>query len=55
MNKYEVWITRFSAEIGKQIKECAGSFDSYINASIFSKAYNEHYSAKSEIIEYVRK
>lgn len=55
MNKYEVWATVFSSEVGKQIKICIGEFDSFINARIFSKAYDEHYSTHSEIIEYVRK
>jgi hypothetical protein len=55
MNKYEVWATVFSSELGKQVKICIGEFDEFVNASIFSKAYDEHYSAHSEIIEYVRK
>ena len=54
MNKYEVIVTVWSDETEKQIKIIAGTFDKYINASIFAKAYSKHYSATTEIIEYRR-
>lgn len=55
MNKYEVWTTIWSEEHGKQIKVVAGEFDRYMNASLFAKAYEAHYSAQVEIVEYTRK
>lgn len=55
MSKYEVWVIVWSDEFSRQIKKVAGEFDSYMNASIFAKAYREHYSATAEIVEYIRK
>ena len=55
MNKYEVWVTVWSDEYKQQIKKVAGEFDNYMNASLFAKAYEKHYSANTEIVEYIRK
>lgn len=55
MKKYEVWVMMWSNEHKKQIKVVAGSFDDFMCAKIFAEAYEKHYSASAEIIEYVRK
>ena len=55
MSKYEVWVTIWSEEHKKQIKVVAGEFDRFMNAKLFSEAYEKHYSATTEIVEYVRK
>lgn len=55
MSKYEVWVTVWSAEHQKQIKVVAGEFDRFMNAKLFAEAYENHYSAKTEIVEYKRK
>lgn len=54
MSKYEVMATVYSIKVGRQIKICVGSFDSIVNARLFSEAYEKHYSSKPEIIEYKR-
>ena len=55
MNKYEVWVTVWSEEYKQQIKKLAGTFDNFMNATLFKEAYDNHYSAHAEIVEYVRK
>ena len=54
MNKYEVWVTRWSEEHKSQIKVIAGEFNEYMNASLFAQAYADHYHATVEIISYKR-
>ena len=51
MKKYEVVITRFDSEKREQVKEVAGTFDKWLNANIFAKAYADFYSASVEIRE----
>lgn len=48
---YHVVIKKWSAEENQQIRVVAGTFDTYMNASIFAKAYSEHYSTTAEIKE----
>ena len=55
MSKFEVLTTVWSNEQEKQVKVVAGEFDRYMNAKLFAEAYEKFYSAKVEIIEYVRK
>ena len=55
MSKYEVWITRWSDEVGHQIKEVAGEFNSCMNANLFAQAYADYYRSTVEIVEYVKK
>lgn len=55
MNKYEVWVTVWSEEHEKHIKRVAGEFDNYVCARLFKEAYENHYSAHAEIVEYTRK
>ena len=55
MSKYEVWVTIWSEEHKKQIKVIAGEFDRFLNAKLFADAYEKHYSASAEIVEYIRK
>lgn len=49
--KYFVVATKWDNNREAQIKYIAGEFDNYMNASLFKKAYNEHYSADAKIIE----
>lgn len=53
--KYEVWVIVWSDEFHRQIKRVAGSFDRFVDAELFARAYTEHYCSKAEIVEYVRK
>lgn len=55
MSKYEVWVTVWSEEHGKQIKVVAGEFDRFMNEKLFAEAYGAHYSATAEIAECTRK
>lgn len=55
MSKFEVLTTVWSDEEKKQVKVVAGEFDRFMNAKLFADAYENHYSAKAEIVEYVRK
>ena len=55
MSKYEVWVTVWSEEHKAQIKVVAGTFDRFMNAKIFAKAYTEHFRSVAEIVEYVKK
>ena len=52
MKKFEVWVTKWSEECGRQIKCIAGEFDCYPNAKLFAQAYADHYKATVDIIEY---
>ena len=49
---YEVWITKWDDQYGRQIKTIAGTFDAYVNARLFAQAYADHYHADTEIVEY---
>lgn len=55
MKKFEVWVTKWSDEYKRPIKVTAGCFEDFMCAKIFAEAYKKHYSASTEIIEYVRK
>lgn len=55
MKKFEVWVTVWNEECGKQIKIVAGEFGRYFDAKLFSDAYANHYDTNPEIVEYVRK
>ena len=52
MKKYLVVAKKWSDESKTQIEYVAGKFDEFVNANIFKKAYNEHYSANAYIVEY---
>lgn len=47
--RYFVIATVWSEEVRKQVKIIAGEFDTYMNASLFKNAYNEHYNANAYI------
>ena len=49
--KYFVIAKHFDETQGKQVNYIAGQFNSYVNASIFMKAYNDHYSSNAYIID----
>ena len=49
--KYVVIATKWDSTEKTSIKYIAGQFDSFINAKIFSEAYNIHFSANSKIVE----
>lgn len=49
--KYFVIATKWDDNRKAQVKYIAGQFDNYINASLFKKAYNNHYKANAMIIE----
>lgn len=51
MKKFEVLAVVYSSEMGKQVEKCMGSFDTRVNASLFAKAYEEHYSVEVEIVD----
>lgn len=53
MKKYEVIVTVWSSELNQQIKQVAGVFGEYTNAKLFKEAYEKHYSANAEIIEFM--
>lgn len=55
MKRFEVWVTVWSEEFARQIKKVAGQFDEYFCAKMFKEAYEKHFSATAEIVEYVRK
>lgn len=48
--KYFVVATHWDSERKAQVKYIAGQFDSFVNASIFQKAYNERYCTNSKIV-----
>lgn len=52
MKKYEVWATVYSTILKAQVRVCVGEFSNYINASIFAKAYNNHYSSDATILTF---
>lgn len=49
--KYFVVATKWSDKHNCQIKFIAGSFDRFIDASLFREAYEKHYSARAGIVE----
>lgn len=49
--KYFVIATKWDDERKAQVKYIAGEFDSYVNAELFKKAYNTHYSADAKVVE----
>lgn len=52
MNRYEVWTTVWNSNLCIPEWVCIGSFDKYFNASLFAKAYSEHFSSTVEILEF---
>ena len=48
---YEVLTTVYDSAIGAQIKVVAGTFNNYMNAKLFAKAYADYYNASTEILE----
>lgn len=52
MNRYEVWTTVWNNDLHIPEWVCVGSFDKYFNASLFAKAYSEHFSSTVEILEF---
>lgn len=48
--KFKVVATIWDANLEKQIKVVVGEFDRLANARIFKKAYEDHYSAETELI-----
>lgn len=53
--KYEVVVTKWSSESNCQVKVVAGEFSRFFDAKLFADAYAKHYSARPEIVEYVKK
>ena len=53
MKKYEVKATVWDNEEKAQVNKVIGSFDDYVCALLFAKAYSDHYSARADIITYV--
>lgn len=49
--KYFVIAKRWSDKEQNTITYIAGQFETYMNAEIFKKAYNEHYNANAAIVE----
>ena len=49
--KYFVVATQWDNERKAQVKYIAGQFDSFVNASIFQKAYNEKFCTSSKIVD----
>ena len=49
--KYFVIATRWDDKKRAQVKYIAGEFNSYMNASLFRDAYNNHYHANAKIVE----
>lgn len=49
--KYFVIITRWSDEKKAPVKEIAGTFDKFFNASLFAMAYREHFKSEANIVE----
>lgn len=49
--KYFVIATHWDDNKQAQVKYIAGEFNSYMNASLFKNAYNEHYKADASIVE----
>lgn len=51
MSKFEVWVTAWSEEYGRQVKVIAGEFSRYMDAKLFADAYSKFYSATTDIEE----
>lgn len=49
--KYFVIAKHWDNNREAQVKYIAGQFDNYMNASLFRKAYNEHYCTDAVIVE----
>ena len=49
--KYFVIATHWDNNKQVQAKYIAGEFNSYMNASLFKNAYNEHYKADAVIVD----
>ena len=49
--KYFVIATHWVDNKQVQAKYIAGEFNSYMNASLFKNAYNEHYKADAVIVD----
>lgn len=51
MKKFFVIATHWDDQEKAQVKYIAGEFSTYMNASIFKKAYNDQYNADAVIID----
>ena len=49
--KYLVIATHWDDEKKAQVKYIAGQFEDYMNATLFKRAYNEHYHADAKIVK----
>lgn len=47
---YYVIAIKWDTDKGERRKYIAGTFETFINASIFQKAYNEYFKANAEIV-----
>ncbi len=48
--KFKVLTTVWDRNSEKQVKTVVGEFDNFANAKLFAKAYEIHYSAKTELV-----
>lgn len=51
--KHYVIATKWSEDAKAQVKYIAGEFPNYMNASLFCKAYNDHYKANAVVVDEV--
>ena len=49
--KHYVIATKWSEDAKTQVKYIAGEFPNYMNASLFCKAYNDHYKANAVVVD----
>lgn len=49
--KFFVIATHWDSKREAQVKYIAGQFDNYMNASLFRKAYNDHYKSDAKVVE----
>lgn len=49
--KYLVIAIKWDEKVKKQVKYIAGTFDEYMNARLFTEAYNNFYKANAVIEE----
>lgn len=53
MKKYEVKTKMWDDEEKAQVYKVIGSFDDFVCALLFAKAYEKHYSTQADLITYV--
>ena len=51
LRKYFVIAKKWDSDKKKVVEYIAGEFDEYMNARLFQKAYNEHYSTDARVVE----